>query len=437
MDFLRRLARLLVRPLFRRLVFLRLLSQGGDSMIQVGMASYVLFNPQSQASGPEIVAVLAITMLPFSFVGPFLSELLDRFSRQRITISCDVSRILLCATMAIAVMTGTTAGAGQILLMVLLLFALSINRLQLAGLSAGLPFTIEEDEYVEAVSLMPMIGPISAVLGGGAAAVSRIIFGDSWGANAADGFIFLLAATCFVGAVLLAGGIRKNQLGPLEPKRGEGAASILSGLVTAGKNLWQTKPSFWGITTVFFARVCWGAMIVTVVLLYRHYFHNPSHETAAMVDMAAWFGLAGVGFALCGLLVTPMTRRFGVRATVISLLVASAAIVLLPAAWLQPLVLMVAGFFIGLFAQSIKACGDTVVQAHTTDQYRGRVMVIYDILNNLGIVVGAVIAGFALPPDGATKSAFVLMAAWFVATAIIFAAASAKDPRTYDLGAKR
>ncbi|MDK7733820.1 MFS transporter [Propionimicrobium lymphophilum] len=437
MDFLRRLQHLMRRPLFRRIVILRLFSQGGDSMIQVGMASYVLFNPQSQASGPAIAAVLAITMLPFSVVGPFLSELLDRFSRQRITIVCDVSRIVLCVAMAVAVASSATAGVGQILLMVLLLFALSINRLQLAGLSAGLPFTIEKDEYVEAVSLMPMLGPIAAVAGGGAAAIARITVGNAWGANQADGFLFCLAAVCFAGAVWLALGIGRRELGPTQAKLGPGARSVLSGLVDAGKNLWQTRPAFWAIATVFFARMCWGALIVTVVLLYRHHFHDSTQEAAAMVDMAAWFGLAGFGFALCGVLVTPASRSFGIRKTVIGLLLASALTLVLPAAWLSPISLLFSGLLIGLLAQSIKACGDTIVQAHTTDRYRGRIMVIYDIFNNLGIVVGALIAGFTLPADGASTASFWAMICWFLVVAAIFTFVSAKSPETYDRGTTR
>ena len=48
MDAFRRLGWLLRQRDFRRLVGVRVPTQGADEVIQVGMASYVLINPQNQ-----------------------------------------------------------------------------------------------------------------------------------------------------------------------------------------------------------------------------------------------------------------------------------------------------------------------------------------------------------------------------------------------------
>ena len=52
---------------------------------------------------------------------------------------------------------------------------------------------------------------------------------------------------------------------------------------------------------------------------------------------------------------------------------------------------MVAAFLLGLTAQCIKICVDTLVQAHVADEFKGRVFVLYDMIFNVALVVAAVI----------------------------------------------
>ena len=157
MDALRRLARLMRHAGFRRLVIVRAFSQGGDAVVQVGMAAYLLFSPQSQPNAWAVTAVIALVMLPFSVVGPFVSPILDRHARQRVVVVCDLLRMVLAIIMTAMVVTGHAGVAGQAVLLVLLLITLSLNRLQIAGLSAGMPLTVDSDEYLGAAALMPML----------------------------------------------------------------------------------------------------------------------------------------------------------------------------------------------------------------------------------------------------------------------------------------
>ncbi len=55
---------------FRRLLAVRLLSQGADGVYQVGLATYVVFAPQEQASPAAIASAMAVLLLPYSLVGP-------------------------------------------------------------------------------------------------------------------------------------------------------------------------------------------------------------------------------------------------------------------------------------------------------------------------------------------------------------------------------
>ena len=203
MHFFRRLARLWRRPDFRKLTLLRLLSQGGDAALQVGMASYLLLNPNTQPTGLAIALVITLMTLPFSVVGPFVSPLLDRHSRRIIALVSDVSRAGLALLMGLLIAANQTTGAGQVALFVLLLVALSVNRLQLAALTAGLIYTIDESEYVEALSLMPILGPTAAVIAGGLAGGIRLSLQGRIPAHQADALVFTSAALMFVGAIVL------------------------------------------------------------------------------------------------------------------------------------------------------------------------------------------------------------------------------------------
>ena len=61
---------------FRRILGVRVATQAADGTLQVGMASHVLLSPEQQPDAWSITMVLAITLLPFSIIGPFISVVL-------------------------------------------------------------------------------------------------------------------------------------------------------------------------------------------------------------------------------------------------------------------------------------------------------------------------------------------------------------------------
>jgi len=61
--------------------------------------------------------------------------------------------------------------------------------------------------------------------------------------------------------------------------------------------------------------------------------------------------------------------------------------------------LVVRGLFLGFAGQTIKVCSDTIVQEDVDDDHRGRVFSWYDVLTNVGIVVGVVAATLALSTE--------------------------------------
>ncbi|GAA2180163.1 MFS transporter [Brooklawnia cerclae] len=434
MNAVGRLMRLTRHPAFRRLVIVRLLSQGGDGVVQVGMATYIVFSPQSQPNAAAIAGVVALVMLPFSVVGPFVSPILDRFPRQRITIVCDIARAGLTLVMAFLVGTDRVAGGWQAWLYVLLLVTLSLNRLQLAALGAGMPYTVDSDEYLEAASVMPMIGPSAAIFGGLAAAAIRLGSGRVFESWQADGLVFLLAGIMFVCAVSLTTRFARMSLGPDRDAYHTSWGQALSGFSVAMRELTHHRPAFIGILAVHGVKIGYGILMTTAVIVYRHVFHSPDDSAGAMVGIGVWFLASGVGFAVSGLVATPLSARIGVRATTGWAFVAGTVVAALPIWHLGHVALVVIGLVTGLGAQTVKVCSDTVVQAHVPDWARGRVMVIYDILNNLGVVVGACLAALVLPDSGRPVAVFVWLTVLMAGFATAFWLSSRGDASAFDRG---
>ncbi|MDK9593837.1 hypothetical protein FAM14222_002233 [Propionibacterium freudenreichii] len=81
---------------------------------------------------------------------------LDRFPRQRISLLVDTVRAICSVVLAMMIANHLTGAGSQVALMLLLLVMLSLNRFSLAGLSAGLAYTVDDDEYLDASSIMPM-----------------------------------------------------------------------------------------------------------------------------------------------------------------------------------------------------------------------------------------------------------------------------------------
>jgi hypothetical protein len=85
---------------------------------------------------------------------------------------------------------------------------------------------------------------------------------------------------------------------------------------------------------------------------------------------------------------------------------------------------MVAAFFLGLTAQAIKICVDTLVQAHVADELKGRVFVIYDMSFNVMLVLAAVIAAVILPANGKSTMILIIMAVCYLLIGLWFSMAS-------------
>ncbi|MBB1482983.1 MFS transporter [Tessaracoccus sp. MC1865] len=446
MQLISALRRLWRHAAFRRLLTLRILSQAADGTLQVGMASYILFSPQSQASAWAIGGVLALTLLPFTVIGPFVSPLLDRWSRRNVALYSDLTRAVLAATIGVIIATGATTGGWAVVLFGALLVAMSINRFMLAGLSAGLQHTVEQDEYLTASSIVPTVGPIGVVIGAVAGFAARFALGDALGANRADAMVFGLSAVMFVGSVLVCRGFHRDALGPapVDPAAGgvgstvvrrRSTTEVVAGLADAARHL-RTRPvALLALLLMAATRLLFGLLSVAVILAARHLWHPSDRPELALADLTVWGLATGAGFILSAPVVPVMVRWLGLRRTSIAvLLLGTATSAALAISSAKPVV-FVTSFFVGLAVQAFKVCVDTIVQSHVEEQYKGRVFTFYDMFFNAAFVTAGVVAAFVLPTTGLSTAAFVGIGVGYVAcAAVLFGAGARLGHATFERG---
>ena len=379
--------------------------------------------PERQPDAASIAVVLAITLLPFSIVGPFVGVVLDRVSRRQVLVVGNLVRSAVTLGLAALVATGLRTSGIEALLYGGVLVAMSLNRFLLAALSASLPHTIEASEYMVANSVVPVVGPAGALIGVGVATGLRLILGQVMPDYRANAILFVIAAAGFVLSAALALRIPRRQLGPddVEPAR---ARDVVVGLVEALAHLRDRRAAGIGLLTIAAHRLIYGIVTVATILVYRNYFHSLDEVDAAIADLGLLVVITGAGFVLASVVTPPMSARLGVRSTMIVCLLAAAVFQVVPGAIYVKVPLLVAAFLLGLMAQNIKICVDTLVQAHVADEFKGRVFVIYDMIFNVTLVVAAVIAALILPANGKSVIILIIMAVGYLLVALGFALVS-------------
>ena len=424
MTFVAGLRRLWRHALFRRLLTVRVAIQGADGLLQVALASFVLFSPERQPDAASIAAVLAVTLLPFSVLGPFVSVTIDRYSRRQILLVGALGEAVLALALAGVVATGQRSGVAEVAVYGIVLLSISLTRYLLAALSASLPHTIDADEYLVANAVVPTIGPAGVLVGAGLGTVLRLVLGRSMPDYLANAILFVIVAAAFGVAALLALRIGRRALGPDATTPAVRAGEVLHGLVEAVRHLRSRREAGLGLLTIGAHRIVYGIVTVATILVYRNHFHTVDDVEPAIADLGILVAATAIGFVVAAAVAPPLSARFGIRRVVIGCLVGSAVFQLVPGAIYARVPLLVAAFLLGLTAQVIKICVDTLVQAHVDDDVKGRAFVLYDMVFNVALVLAASVGALVLPADGRSVAVLAVLALCYLLTAAAFTALS-------------
>lgn len=406
---------------FRKLFAVRLVSQAGDGMFQVGLASLLFFSPESQGSAAAIAGAFAVMLAPFTIVGPFAGVFLDRWSRRQVLVWGNVVRVVITLGMATLMLTGgVTAG-----IYALGLAALSVNRFLLAGLSAGLPRVVDGTLLLTANSLSPTLGAGAAFVGGGVGFVLGLAFEPG---RVKDSSALVCAALVFAIASLLALRIGRRRLGPEHPAEADlrsEFARVAHGLVDGARYLAARRTPGQALLVMAAHRFLYGVVFIASILISRNLL-EPGDQSAGMATFAVVIGLTGVG-GVGAMVLTPTLSRFtGPQVwIVLMLLVAAASQVLLLTTPERP-VIYTGAALLGLAAQGTKIAVDTIVQRDAGDEFRGRAFAFYDVLYNAAFVGAAALAAVALPDTGWSRAVFAGLAVAYVAVALLLWTAGAR-----------
>ena len=388
--------KLVLHPRLRKLLAVRWSGQLTDGIFQSALASFVLFSPERQASAMAAAIGFAIVLTPYSVVGPFVGTILDRIARQRAIFVANALRSVDLILIAILIFSGSTG----VFLTLLILVAFGVNRLLLAGLSAGLPLMIDRPSLLKANALAVTGGSLAVVIGGGIGIAIRRTIDSLANANHSDGILILIAVLGYLAATLFTSFIGRTELGPLPHENRE--PNGVSELLAAFKFLRGHHDAVRGIIATSIQRGGLTSLTIIGLLLERNTFNDPANTEAGLAGVSRAIACAGVGLVI-GALVAPLgVEKVGRHNWMRLMMFLSAVTPVLVGVVHTPWSLYNSAFFVAAAGQSMKVTNDALVQSKITDDFRGRTFALYDMTVNIAIVSSALLAATFMPNSGVT-----------------------------------
>lgn len=417
---------------FRRLFTVRLVSQLGDGMFQVGLATLFFFSATTSPAGVSVgrvAAAFAVMLLPFTIVGPWAGPLLDRWRRRQVLLVGNLVRGAIAVALAVLM---ATVGE-SVAVYVLALLALSINRFLLSALSASLPRVVEADRLLTANALVPTLGSVAAGIGGAVGFVTSRLFTSG---SARDAAALVLAGVAFTTAAVLALRLRRDQLGP-EAHRStslrEDLGRVGRDLLDGARYLLARRTPAQGLAVIVATRFLYGLVFISGILMCRNLFSDPTDADAGLARFGTVLAASGVGFALAVVLTPTLSRRTGPHRWITACLVLGVVAQLVIVVDASFVAVVVAAVLLGLAAQGAKIAVDTIVQRDTDDAYRGRAFALYDVLYNAGFVGAAALAAVVLPDTGYSVGVYAALAVAYALLAWWYGRHAAREPRPVPL----
>jgi MFS family permease len=402
---------------FRKLFAVRLAGQCGDGVFEVTLASLFFFNPQQEGTPGRVAAAFAVLLLPFTIVGPWVGVLLDRWRRRQVLLIGYGLRAL--GALGVAALAAGDATGWPLYAAVLACVA--VDRFLLAGLSAGLPHVVAPAELVTANSLTPTAGTAAYAVGAGLTLVLRWFDAPDPALLCASAVLLALASALTLR--LAADALGPDRVIPLV----QGWRSVGSGLAQGIRHLQQRRRAAYALGAIGAHRFTYAAITIASILLCRNTLTNPSDTKAGLGLLSLVVGVSGAGF-LAAAVVTPIaTARLTPQRWIVGCLLVAAVAqgLLVIGVWLPGL--LAAAFVLGLAAQGVKICVDTILQVEVDDGFRGRVFTIYDMVFNAVFVAAAALAAVLLPVGGFSRPVYLALALAYLATAYGYARLSHQE----------
>lgn len=276
-----------------------------DGIFQSALASFLLFSPERQADPMGAALAFALVLVPYSVIGPFVGTILDRFSRQRILVFSNLIRALTLSCIALLIFQGYTG----VELTIFVLIAFGVNRLILAGLSAGLPLMVTREKLIAANAYAVTGGSVWVVIGGGIGLGVRKIIDSIASADYADAVIVSAAAFGYLSTAFLASLLKRQEIGPLPHEMVK--ASFTQGFREMREGirfLEDHADAARGIAAIAIQRGGLTALTLMTLVLERNFFNDPQDPDAGLAGVTFMIVTAAIGLVI-GAIVAPLELR--------------------------------------------------------------------------------------------------------------------------------
>ena len=370
-----------VDPDFSRLLGAQFVAQAADGFAQAVVFEVLVLDPFSAGTPGRILAIAALTLLPYSILAPFLGVFVDRWPRRNILAWTNFGR----AALLISFPLWSLAAPDQSELYAAVFLLLGAGRLFLTAKGASLPVLAHEHHLLQGNSLSSGGGMVSALLGGvigvlGVGALgtrpSLVIAGLMYGAS---GLVALRISTPL------------DHADPHSANLKEAAVQVARDLIDGIREIAHRAPARFALIGIFLLRTVGMIVVIGAVLVIKSEFPDAGDRFGRLTSSALALGAAGAG-AFIGAATAPLLgRRFREVELIIAGYVVSAAGIITLGGIFDIYAVLALTFIGGYGGFITKVAVDAQLQEALPDEYRGRAFALYDILYNLATVAAAIV----------------------------------------------
>ncbi len=368
---------------FRKLLWIRLSGQGGDGIFQAALVASVVFSPDQQNTAKGLLAASAVTILPYTLLGPFVGVFIDRWPRRKILAIAPLLKIAFVPL----VLFDPLAWPVKIFFYFGVLAVLSINRFQLAAASAVVPRLVPADDLLLANSIATVGGTLALLIG--------VFVGGRIDDIVGSASVILIATLAWLVASLIANRIGSDLAPMTLPEAPELLRHAIKRVALetwdGASTMFRTPHAIGPVASITVDQMGQGIMLTLALVVFREQLGEGVASFSNVIGAGGVGVLVGIGTA--GLLEDHLTKE---RIVALGFLVGGIVLIGAATAIEGPVILFVAGV-LGLTFAWKKVSVDTMVQESLPDGYRGRVFSVYDFFYNIARLVAAVLAVALFP----------------------------------------
>lgn len=380
-----RLRALLAARDFRVLLGAQFLAQAADGVAQAAFTYVLVLEGLRQDTPARILALFALTLLPYSLLSPFMGVFVDRWPRRALLVWTNVFRAVLLITTPI--WSRSLAGDGELL--IALLLVLAAGRLFLTTKGAVLPAVLK-DRYLLRGNALSGGGGMVAALCGGVIGVGLA----AWSTTSAP---FVGAGIAYLAAAVIAGRL-SSSFDHDQVRSGtwiDASIQILRELRDGLRAIWVRTEVRLPLIGIFIVRTIGMFVAIAAILVIQDVYPAAADDAGKLSSSALALGAAGVGAFTAAAATTMLGGRVDRPRLILGGFVVSGAGIVALGGVIDIYAVLALSFVGGFGTFLTKVAVDAQVQEALPDELRGRAFAIYDILYNLAsVMAGIVMVGF-------------------------------------------